>query len=373
MSTSTASTRDRFVNSWPTIKQVILDAVRIEKLPSEALEWFERNLDYNTPGGKLNRGTSVVDTFQILKGDSLNSQEFERAAVLGWCVELLQAYFLVSDDMMDQSVTRRGQPCWYRMPEVGNIAINDACMLEGAIYVLLKKYFRNESYYVTLLELFHDTTFQTELGQLIDLLTAPEDDVDLNKFSLEKHHSIVKHKTSFYSFYLPVALAMRFYGMTSPNDPGQAPTDECCKTKNGSTVDVYRQALDILIPLGVYFQVQDDYLDCFGDPSVIGKIGTDIIDNKCSWNINTALKLCTPDQRKVLEAHYGRKDPVSENEVKQIFQADNINLTKRFEEYEAETYKKINDLIKEIDDSSPSGLKQEVFKTFLAKIYKRSK
>jgi farnesyl diphosphate synthase len=68
----------------------------------------------------------------------------------------LQAFFLVSDDMMDQSVTRRGQPCWFRMEGVGNIAINDAFMLEAAIYHLLKSHFRSEAYYVDILDLFHE-------------------------------------------------------------------------------------------------------------------------------------------------------------------------------------------------------------------------
>lgn len=68
----------------------------------------------------------------------------------------LQAFFLVSDDMMDQSVTRRGQPCYYRLDSVNYIAINDSFMLEMAIYHLIKTHFRSEPYYVNLLELFHE-------------------------------------------------------------------------------------------------------------------------------------------------------------------------------------------------------------------------
>ena len=105
--------------------------------------------------------------------------------------------------MMDQSVTRRGQPCWYRVEGVNYIAINDSFMLEGAIYFLLKKHFRQDPAYISLVEIFNEvrcmslvawnllnimpqTTFQTEIGQLLDLITAPEDSVDLSKFSLEK-------------------------------------------------------------------------------------------------------------------------------------------------------------------------------------------
>lgn len=101
-------------------------------------------------------------------------------------ISQLQAFFLVSDDIMDSSITRRSQLCWYRNPDIGMIAINDAFMLEAAIYHLLKVHFRDQPCYIDLVDLFHETTFQTECGQLLDLITAPEDQVDLSKFSLEK-------------------------------------------------------------------------------------------------------------------------------------------------------------------------------------------
>jgi hypothetical protein len=48
---------------------------------------------------------------------------------------------------------------------------------------------------------------------------------------------------------------------------------------------------------------QDDFLDYYGDPKFIGKIGTDILDNKCSWLINKALQIATPEQRAILDVY----------------------------------------------------------------------
>jgi len=63
---------------------------------------------------------------------------------------------------MDGSITRRGQPCWYQLPEINNDAVNDGMILESHIYRLLKKYFSKEaSLYIALIELFHEVQFST--------------------------------------------------------------------------------------------------------------------------------------------------------------------------------------------------------------------
>lgn len=292
---------------------------------------------------------SVPDSVSVLLNKELSEDEYFKAATLGWMIELLQAFFLVSDDIMDGSITRRGKPCWYRQEGVGMVAINDAFMLESAIYTLLKKHFRTHPAYVDMIELFHEVSLQTELGQLCDLLTAPEDVVNLDNFSLEKYTFIVIYKTAYYSFYLPVALALHQLNIATPKN--------------------LKQAHDILIPMGEYFQVQDDYLDNFGLPEHIGKIGTDIQDNKCSWLVNQALKLATPEQRKTLEEHYGKKDKAHEAEIKQLY--DEMKLEKLYQDYEEKRVGEIRQLISQLDESE--GLKKGVFEAFLSKIYKRSK
>ena len=50
------------------------------------------------------------------------------------------------------------------------------------------------------------------------------------------------------------------------------------------------------------YSLQDDYIDCYGDPAVTGKVGTDIEENKCGWLVIQALQRVSPEQRKVLEA-----------------------------------------------------------------------
>jgi len=166
---------------------------------------------------------------------------------------------------------------------------------------------------------------------------------------MQKYTFIVIYKTAYYSFYLPVALALYYNGLATPSN--------------------LKQAHDILIPLGEYFQIQDDYLDAFGDPSFIGKIGTDIKDNKCGWLINQALQLCTPEQRKILDENYGQKDDAKEAKVKQLYVE--LQLEKRYQDYEEKRVAEIRKLIAAVDETE--GLKKGVFESFLSKIYKRSK
>lgn len=209
--------------------------------------------------GKLNRAISVLDINRILLGRPLNDYETRYLGALGWLAELLQAFFLVYDAMIC-SITRRGQKCWYRQPHVGLMGINDAGLLESFVLSVLKSQFRDHPAYLDIIETFHEATFNTQLGQLCDLIIAPEDKVDLERFSMEKYAIIVHFKTAYYSFYLPVVLALHWLQLATP--------------------DNLRQAHDISIPMGEDFQVQDDFLHLFGDPTVTSKIGTDIQDNK---------------------------------------------------------------------------------------------
>jgi len=216
-----------------------------------------------------------------------------------------------------------------------------------------------------------------------------------------RYQKIVIYRTAYYSFYLPVALGMRYAGICSN--------------------EAYATALSILIPIGEYFQIQEDYLDCHGTPEQTGKAGTDIVDNKCSWNVTVALQHADERQRRVLEVsipsfmwgnelkidnaqeHYGRKDEESEARVKEVY--NELQIDRLYRDYEERTYTRLNRLIESIPETLNTArlpgeegkayepmmkpypltasalgagedkvsLKREIFASFLNKVHDRQK
>jgi farnesyl diphosphate synthase len=240
---------------------------------------------------------------------------------------------------------------------------------------------------------------------------------------LRRHRLIVVYKTAFYSFYLPVALAMHMaripQSYPSPSPSPNYPNE----------VKPFDVALSILLAIGEYFQIQDDFLDYYIPPEKLGKVGTgmrlsqrfvpvcvcvwlyltslflkDILDNKCSWVVNVALAVLDTnsnvsssappsygfasneafkaiysslsvetktEMRAILDENYGRKDSQKEQRVKDVF--NKIGIAKIYEEYEEGIYKKLIQMIDEIPEGEGVILRRDVFKMFLNKIYKRQK
>lgn len=92
-----------------------------------------------------------------------------------------------------------------------------------------------------------------------------------------------------------------------------------------------------------------------------------IQDKKCSWLVVEALKICTAQQRKVIEDNYGVWDDKKVATIKQLYR--DLNLEELFQAYEEQSYQEIQ---KELVHISPK-VPKEVYLIFLDKIYKRSK
>lgn len=145
-------------------------------------------------------------------------------------------------------------------------------------------------------------------------------------------------------------------------------------TLHGHLFSPYTAARPILIQLGEYFQIQADFLNYINTVEEVGKARSDITENKCSWCINVALVVSSPEQRKVLEENYGRMDPEKEVRVKEIYEMS--RLREQYRIYETSLKEQIEALIEEIPE--PEGnmggsmLKREVFTSFFNRIYTRT-
>merc|ERR1712061_511125 len=125
-------------------------------------------------------------------------------------------------------------------------------------------------------------------------------------------------------------------------------------------------AREPLLQMGIYFQAQDDYLDAFGTPQEIGKIGTDIQDKKCGWLfVHVYNHLASPEQKRFLEDNYGKCKVGSheENKIKNLYKK--VKIERRYKEYEQTSYDNIIAMKAAIEEAN---LPWSVFEAFLNKV-----
>ena len=337
---------EQFRDHFKIFNEILINELSklYQDLPKTSLDRIKKMAEYNVPHGKLNRGLMVIEAFYDFNSGKFTADDLMKAFCLGWCIEWCQAYFLVADDVMDSSISRRGQPCWFRQPDVGLMAVNDALILRSSLNLLLKNQFKDdENLYLKFSELFREVELSTEMGQMLDMTNFIESE---GEDFMKRYQLITKYKTSIYTFYLPFACA---YLLTNQNS-------------SFSLIDIEKER-DILLDIGHLFQAQDDILDVFGDPKITGKIGSDIEEGKCTWLLCKCLSLprVSESDRFVLKVSRDTKI------VKEIYEKNEI--LNHFECFEFEIKKKIENSISKLSNESSS----KILRKYLNKIIKRIK
>lgn len=241
---------------------------------------------------------------------------------------------------MDRSITRRAKPCWYKLEDIQASAINDAIMIYSGIYQILKEHFSHMDCYTELVDLFHETAFTMILGQVLDTKSQKQ---DVLSFTMEQYKTSAIYK-SFYG-HLSIACALHLAGYTSP--------------------EIFQQAKEIFTEIGYLFQTQDDFMDCFGDSSETGKIGTDIPDGTCTWLSAMCVQRSTDAQKKIMKENFGKDDTEAVARIKQLYKE--LSLPDIYATYEEDAYNTIKMQIQQISQKIPD----EIFLNLLDKLYRR--
>ncbi|THC93363.1 hypothetical protein EYZ11_007155 [Aspergillus tanneri] len=314
--------------------------------PEIVVKRVRQCLAETTGGGKMTRCFMPLETGRRCLSGKLSNFQARCLSILGWIVEIVHAAILMEDDMMDASIFRRSVLCRHLQPNIGMTAIADARMLRSSSRFLLRLHFQDHPAYNQLLQLLDTMDFHVDLGQITDTHLANTTFLGFLHFHRETYNFIISHKTAWYSFYLPVALAAHYLQL--PVTQGLAHIE------------------NTMVALGKYFQAQDDYLDLFGDPAVTGKMGNDVHERKLAWPIIEALQICNRQDKLLLEAAY------SEGNVEQVKSVlTSMGMRQVYAEFAQNSYQQIRALIDCIDESQ--GLKKEVFEYYLEMTHQRQK
>jgi geranylgeranyl diphosphate synthase type II len=285
-------------------------------------------------GGKRLRPVLTLMTCEIFDGNVKLAYDAALA------IEVFHNFTLVHDDIMDSAPIRRGFETVHKKWN-----INTGILSGDAMMIMAYQCFENYEpvVYQKLMMLFSKTALEVCEGQQLDIDFESRNDV-----TIPRYLKMITYKTS-----VLVAAAMKMGAIIANVDDDEA-----------------EKIYDFGLNLGIAFQLQDDYLDTFGDEALFGKqIGGDIAENKKTFLYLKAIEVCSKeDKEKLMDFYAGEsKNNNKVKEVTRIFENNNIpELTKN----EIEFYTDL--AFKELENIDIAEEKMKLLKNFGLGLMKRT-
>ena len=216
-------------------------------------------------GGKRLRPVLMLMAYNMYKED------VERILMPAVAIETYHNFTLLHDDLMDRAEVRRGKPCVHKKWNDNAAILSGDNMLVLAFHRMLQC---DEQYMPAVLRLFTETALEIDEGQQFDIDFEERSDV-----TEAEYIEMIRLKTS-----VLLACALKIGGVLG-----------------GATAQDAEALYEVGEKLGLAFQLQDDYLDVYGDFKTFGKqIGGDIMCNKKTYMLINAQLLANEVQAREL-------------------------------------------------------------------------
>ena len=252
--------------------------------PDEPASLYEPNEYFLKLSGKR------IRPVLCLMGNELFDEIIPDALEVAIAIELFHNFTLIHDDIMDKAPLRRG------METVHTKYGESTALLAGDVMLVIAYDYLNKinpAFLPRVLHLFNKTAREVCEGQQLDMDFEKRDIVNLDEYL-----RMIELKTS-------VALAASLKVGSILGGAGE---------RNQNLL------YDFGKKLGIAFQVQDDYLDAFGNPEKFGKqVGGDILANKKTFLLIHAFETASPTQLKELKKLMADSIPGKVDKVLQIF------------------------------------------------------
>ena len=284
-------------------------------------------------------GKRIRPILALLAADAIGGS-FKNALPAALAVEVFHNFSLVHDDIMDDAPLRRGQATVHEKWDSNTGILSGDVMLIWA-YECLNAY--PGTMFKELTSLFSATARKVCEGQQYDM-----DFPNQKLVSQQEYIQMIAYKTA-----VLLGCSLQMGALVG-----------------GATKEASLPFYNFGIELGLAFQLQDDYLDAFGDPETFGKqVGGDIIENKKTMLFLLALESCDSHDCSVLEELFTTNpaDPTHKiTQVKELFTKSGaaLQIQQQMKEYTQKA-------LKEVDQFPIEEEKKEVFRTFALQLMER--